>query len=275
MSPLILCADDFGYHEGVDAGIVHLVELKRISAVGCLITGKTIRSSAAKLKRHGELIDVGLHIALTELPAAGAATLSSHSSNLNSLMRSAFFGTLNKAEVSSEIRSQIGLFHDVFGSAPAFVDGHQHVHLLPSVRDVVYSLFSDGTLNRERTAIRDCYEPLGAIFDRRVCVAKAAVISLLAWQNHAQSRQLGLKANDSFRGVYDFDTDRPYRERFLRFLAGRGAHPLIMCHPSAAVPQTSIADPIIAARIAEFAYFAGDEFERDLEAAGMSLSRYQ
>jgi predicted glycoside hydrolase/deacetylase ChbG (UPF0249 family) len=189
-------------------------------------------------------------------------------------MRAAFLGILNKAEIAKEIRSQIDLFHNVFGFAPAFVDGHEHVHLLPAVRSVIHSLFSDGTLDRERTALRDCYEPLSAIFGRGECVAKATVVSLLAWRNHVKSRQLGLKANDSFRGIYDFGTDRPYRDRFLRFLTGSGARPLIMCHPSAAVPQASVSDPIIAARLVEFAYLAGSDFEPDLALARMTLSRF-
>lgn len=272
--PLILCADDFGYHEGVDEGILRLVEMKRLTAVGCLITGQTVRASAPRLGRHKEVADIGLHFALTELPAALAAHVSSRRPKLYSLMGSAFLGTLDQAAIVEEIRCQIALFRDLFGFAPAFIDGHQHVHLLPTVCDAIHSLFSDGRLDPKQTALRDCFEPPAAILKRQECVAKATVVSLLAWRNHVKARQQGLATNDSFRGIYDFGTDRPYRDRFLHFLTGDGARPLVMCHPAASVSRMSFPDPIIAARLAEFSYIAGGNFEQDISAAGLTLSRF-
>ena len=53
---------------------------------------------------------------------------------LEDLLRRAFTGRLAPAELRAEIERQLDAFEAAFGAPPAFVDGHQHVHVLPAIR---------------------------------------------------------------------------------------------------------------------------------------------
>ncbi len=52
-------------------------------------------------------------------------------------MRRAFAHTLPLDAVREELRAQLDAFEEVWGGPPDFIDGHQHVHVLPGVRTVV------------------------------------------------------------------------------------------------------------------------------------------
>lgn len=272
---LILCADDFGYRAGVDDGILELVRLGHLSAVSCLVTGETIGRTAPRLAEYAADVDIGLHLALTELPPAKVAiSKTGKPFIINDLIVAALMRRLNPRQVEQEVRAQVALFREIFNRPPDFIDGHQHVHVLPTVRNVVFSLFDDGTLNPARTSMRDCHESLGAIIGRGESVIKASVITALAWRHHVQGRRRGLQMNQSFRGIYDFDARTRYRARFKRFLTGRGERVLIMCHPGMDDAE-SAKDAIAAARRNEFDYFAGADLVPDIAAAGLELARFQ
>ena len=85
---------------------------------------------------------------------------------------------------------------------------------------------------------------------------------------------MGIAANDSFRGMNDFDRARPFGELFRRFAAGPGARPLVMCHPGFPDAALAALDTLVERRQDEYDYLAGPEFPRDLAAAGRSLARF-
>ena len=43
-----------------------------------------------------------------------------------------------------EIATQLRAFIDTFGRPPDFLDGHQHVHLFPQVRDAFLKVVAQG-----------------------------------------------------------------------------------------------------------------------------------
>ena len=65
--------------------------------------------------------------------------------------------------MTREVRAQFEAFADAFGRPPDFVDGHQHVHLFPQVREAVLE-----------TRELDRAERLGAPVRRAACRCTAA-----------------------------------------------------------------------------------------------------
>ena len=51
------------------------------------------------------------------------------------LLRAGLLRRLDPEMIHAELLVQLATFKDMFGRAPDFVDGHQHVQLFPQVRD--------------------------------------------------------------------------------------------------------------------------------------------
>ncbi len=62
---------------------------------------------------------------------------------LEAMMLAAFLQRLSHERLAIEIATQFKAFVLAFGRAPDFVDGHQHVHLFPQVRDAFLSVVKE------------------------------------------------------------------------------------------------------------------------------------
>ncbi|MDR3495240.1 MAG: ChbG/HpnK family deacetylase, partial [Ancalomicrobiaceae bacterium] len=271
---LQLCADDFGLSEGIDRGILALIADGRLSATSCMVAGPALATHAGELMALADRADIGLHLTFTDLAPLGAMPGLMPGGvipALSALIVRAFTLRLDYAEISAEIRRQIARFEAVFGRPPDFVDGHQHVHLLPVFRRALWACFDDGTLPAT-TAVRNCHEPAITIVRRGVEVNKTLFIAALSLGMPLAARRRGVPINDSFRGVTAFDPSRPYD--FRPFLTGPGRRPLAMCHPGMPGFDPHPTDVIAAARQREYAYFSSDQFLGDLDRAGMCIGRH-
>jgi predicted glycoside hydrolase/deacetylase ChbG (UPF0249 family) len=273
---LQLCADDFGLSDGVDLAVLDLIRRGRLSATSCMMAGQSLVAHAHELSALRGRADIGLHITLTDLAPLGAMPKFAPGGRppaLNRVMLLALTGQLDGAEISAEIARQIERFTSIFGGPPDFVDGHQHVHVLPVIRRALFDQFRNGTLP-PTTAIRNCAEPVTRIIQRGIEVPKALLISLLSAGIGRTAARLGVPTNDSFRGVTAFAIDQPFGPTFRRFLAGDGMRPLAMCHPALPGFASDPTDVIPVARTLEYAYFASDEFIDDLTAADITIARH-
>ena len=273
---LVLCADDFGLGEEIDEAILRLIEAGRLTATGCMVAGERFALDAPRLAALADRAEIGLHLALTDLPPLGPMPTfapGDRAQRLGSVLARALTGRLVYAEIAAEIGRQVGRFREVFGRSPDFVDGHQHVHVLPTVRRALFAAFEDGTLDARTTWVRDCHESVATIVGRGIEVPKTLFVSLLSAGMAREAAARGILVNDGFRGVTAFATDRSYRANFRRFLEGAGSRPLAMCHPARPGAGGASGDAIAAARHDEWAYFSGDDFPADLAAAGVCLGR--
>lgn len=274
MTRLAICADDFGLSDGVDLGILDLIEKRRISATSCMMSGPSLERNAPRLLTLTERADIGLHITFTdldflgEIPCLGGIKPPS----LKALMIASFTGKLVRAEIRAEIARQIARFRDVFGRMPDFVDGHQHSHVLPPIRQALFDCVRDGTLPAS-TAIRNCGDRPASIIQRGIEVPKALFIGLLSVGIAREARSLGMPVNDSFRGITAFATDGSFAKIFPKFLTGPAARPLAMCHPALPGYPAHDTDVIAAARVQEYAYFSSDAYLADLEKAQVTVGR--
>ena len=138
---VVITADDLGYASCRDAGIFDCVRSGTVGAVSLLVTGASA-VSAVRAAQAIPSLSLGLHLNLTEgAPAAPIASVGSllvpstgsmHGKEGFRLALAA--GTVSLAEVRAEVRAQLAAFARLTGgAAPAHVDGHQHVHVLPGV----------------------------------------------------------------------------------------------------------------------------------------------
>ncbi|MFO0996743.1 MAG: ChbG/HpnK family deacetylase [Alphaproteobacteria bacterium] len=273
--PVVLCADDYGLAPGVSAAIRELLGLGRLSATSCMSLSPHWPTEGPALAPYREQADLGLHLTLTDHAPLGpmpALAPAGRLPPLSRLMARSFLGGLERSEVEAEIDRQIDRFEAVIGAEPAFLDGHQHVHVLPVIRDIVLDRCK-GRLARRKPYLRTCVESAGAILARGIAPIRALIISVLASRLDRSVREAGLRANSVFRGVRSFGPDERYGEIFPRYLAKPIPQMLIACHPGRVDGHLAAVDPVTAPREDELDYFLGDRFPRDLEAAGVTLAR--
>ncbi|HEV7914867.1 MAG TPA: ChbG/HpnK family deacetylase, partial [Albitalea sp.] len=149
------------------------------------------------------------------------------------------------------------------GRAPQFVDGHQHVHHLPVVRDVVLR-----GIAADATPVRNTGRVVGPGF-----AVKRALIAGTGGRTLARElAQRGIPHNRVLLGVYDF-VPGGYRGFMQAWLAAAPANGgLLFCHPGDA-DRSGVPDAIAAARIAEADHLGSDAFADDLAAANVQLGR--
>jgi hypothetical protein len=260
-----ICADDVGLVDGVAATVVELAAAGRLSSASCLTTAPGWRPSAARLANAPASLELGLHFNLSEGAPLSAELRRRWPAlpGLARLLAAAALRALPLAAIGAEFRAQAGAFGDALGRAPAFVDGHQHVHALPGVRELVLDAIATWPTP---PAVRNTGRLLGpgGALKRTIIEAsggKALERALVA---------RGVAHNRALLGAYDFGVI-DYRALVQRWLAATPQEGgLLFCHPCADAGDGA-ADPIAAARRREAAYLASDAFAADLAAANVTI----
>jgi len=214
---------------------------------------------------------IGLHVTLTGplkpltpdfRPLAQGAFHPLQSLLLQSLLR-----RLDRAALAREVEAQINTFARAFGRPPDFIDGHQHVHLFPQVRDAVL----DGARRLAPGAwVRQCTSatPLSA----RLNDPKGLLVDVLSRTVRERAGKLGIKTNPAFAGTYTYRPDADFARLFPGFLAVLPAEGLVMCHPGHVDDELARLDPLTTIREREYAYLASPAFPAALEAYGLTLN---
>ena len=138
-----LCADDYGLSPGVNRAIRDLIERGRLNATSVMVVGPAIgRDEVSALQAaaaNSPRCAIGLHATLT----APFRPLTMHFRPIDGgmflafpkLLRAGLLRRLDPEIIHAELMVQLAAFNELFGRAPDFVDGHQHVQLFPQVRD--------------------------------------------------------------------------------------------------------------------------------------------
>lgn len=197
-----------------------------------MVTAADWPRAAGALAPFRDRAAVGLHLDLTSGPPLGRLPRLAPRGvfpDAAALIRLAFAHRLDPAEIDAEVGRQFDRFAACFGHAPDFVDGHEHVHILPGIRGSLLRAVSD-RFERGRILVRDPADRVASIVGRGVSVGKAALVGALATGFGRAARRAGALTNGSFAGFTSF-ADRDGFAEFDRFLLhARGCH-LVMCHP--------------------------------------------
>lgn len=277
LRPVLLVADDFAFTDGVSAAVVDLIAKNRLSATGAMTNRPHWTRWAPRLREFApERADAGVHLNLTAGAPLGSMPRLAASGMLpalGELARAALTDARARSEIADEFARQIEAFERHFGTLPAFLDGHRHVHVLPGVRGALFKAierFGKGF----RPHLRDPFDTPGRITARGVAVAKGQTIAALAAGFGRSARGRGFPVNHGFSGVSPFDPRRDFREDFRRFLMAPGKAHLVMVHPGLANDQEIAAlDAVVETRPIEHRYLASDVFLEDLADLGFRIGR--
>jgi predicted glycoside hydrolase/deacetylase ChbG (UPF0249 family) len=274
--PIVLCADDYGLAPGLGIAIRELIAAGRISATSCMTVGSYWPDEAEALRPLADRADIGLHLTLTDQRPLGPMPRIAADGRLPSIsrmIRLAYFHRLDPREIKGELTRQLDLFEAALGRPPVYLDGHQHVHQLPIVREAVLELYRE-RLARHGAYLRYCTEPLGTIFTRRHSAGEALAIAILGWRFARRARANGIPGNHGFSGVHDFSGRIPYPALFGAFLEGVRPGALVMCHPGLSDAALAAADRVTTAREEEYQFLKSDAFSALLRAKGVSVARF-
>jgi chitin disaccharide deacetylase len=258
---LAICVDDFGLHSGVNAGVFALAAQGRISATSCLVNGPSWAAGASVLRTvDPQRIDVGLHLDLTEQPFDSRLR-----QPVSRWIAAAWLGRVDRGALRQEIETQLDHFESAMGRPPSHVDGHEHVHQFPIVRELLMETVLQ-RFPKQLPWLRSTQRAPGPGGG-----AKALLIETLGCAATARlARAHGFAQNWHLLGVYDFQgTAAQYQLRLSRWLAAARHGDLLMCHAS---DPTIEADPLLRARLNESQVLASDGFAAILEQAELRVA---
>jgi predicted glycoside hydrolase/deacetylase ChbG (UPF0249 family) len=269
-----LCADDYGISRSVNAAIRELILRGRLNATSVMTVAPHLDAEEAaaldELNAGTTRALIGLHVTLTgpfkPLSEGFAPLTHHHFLPLQKMMRTAMTRRLNVERLMIEVATQVEAFVRVFGRPPDFIDGHQHVHLFPQVRDAVLKVAAEAAPN---AWLRQCGRPRA---DGLRKSRKELVLDVLSLGFRRKARRLGMAFNPAFAGAYDFHKEPEFAAVFPQFLAGLPDGGVVMCHPGFVDAELKRLDPLTHQREREYAYFNSDEFPRLLAAHGAVLA---
>jgi hypothetical protein len=270
-----LVADDYGISPAVNAAIRDLALRRRLSATSVMVVAPSFdRSEAARLAMPdgaGVKLAIGLHLTLTApyrpLSAGFRPTRAGAFLPLAPLMGRAALGRLDQVALSAEIAAQLAAFRTAFGRPPDFVDGHQHVQLLPAIGETLLAAMKEAA---PRAWVRQCGRADSAL--RRLSDPKGLLLDFLSRRFRARAAALGVRTNPAFAGTYDYGSKMPIAELFPQFLDAMPDGGVVMCHPGRIDDELARLDPLTDLREQEYAYLAGDEFAALLRQQGVALA---
>lgn len=269
-----LCADDYGIAPGVNAAIRDLVARGRLNATSAMVLAPSLDRTAvealAALNADAPRVSIGLHFTLTGLFAPLSANYSPldgrHFLSIGQTLLRALARQLDTAALAREAETQFLRFIALFGRPPDFIDGHQHVHLLPQVRDAVIG----AALRHAPGAwLRQCAAAGGLSLSD----PKGLLIDVLSRRFRRQAAAAGIAVNPAFSGTYTYLPDADFAALFPSFIKNLPEGAVVMCHPGTVDDELRRLDPLTDLREREYAFLAGDDFPYDLAQAGVALAR--
>jgi predicted glycoside hydrolase/deacetylase ChbG (UPF0249 family) len=270
-----LCADDFGISGSVNTAIRDLVVRGRLNATSVLVVAPSFNRGEARaldaLNSVKPRVAIGLHLTLTApfrplskdfVPLRDGAFLP-----LFATARHAMTRRFARAALIREISGQLQAFAAAFGRPPDFVDGHQHVHLLPQIGDALLHVVKE---TAPHAWVRQCGRALP--FAARFADRKALILDAFSYRFRRAAAALGVRSNPAFAGAYEFDDAADFAALFPRFLDGLPDGGVVMCHPGFVDAELRRLDPLTTLREKEYAFLAGDAFPALLAAQHVALA---
>lgn len=271
-----LCADDYGISPGVNRAIRELIDRQRINATSVMVVGSAIDHTEIDALKASLAINpdcaVGLHATLTApfhpltmhfQPIDGGRFLP-----LGKVLRASILRQLDPEIMQAEFLAQIAAFKELFGGAPDYLDGHQHVQIFPQIRDAFLAAVKEAAPG---AWVRQCGR--ATPFAQRLNSPKALLLDTLSAAFRAKCSRASIAFNPGFAGAYDFSKASDFGQLLSGFFEGLPDGGLVMCHPGFVDETLMALDPFTRQRENEFSYLASGEFPRLLAANNITLSR--
>lgn len=246
---LLLCTDDYGISPGINEAILSLAKQGRISAVSCMSVSAYFEEAAKEIKHLHPDVSLGLHLTLTYLPALSTGQRMVPEV---ALLKQTWLRQIDVSWLRKEMEMQFQRYIDVFGFAPDFVDGHQHVHVLPVVRDLFFAL-------REKYApnswVRNVVDPHGL-------EKKRLILAVMGWRFYRELQKRGIRHNKTIYGFYDYNQPQDFSVLFAQWVNMMSQHEISLCYAHPGHPDKALmaVDTLTTPRQKEYTYFSSDAF---------------
>jgi hopanoid biosynthesis associated protein HpnK len=240
---LIVNADDLGWTDGVNQGILDAFHGGIVTSTSLLANGAAF-TGAVKQAKSAPGLGVGVHLNLSD--GAPVADRESVTSLLNDagrfadgpealLWKRARRG-LVLDEVEEEWDAQIQKVRDA-GIRPTHLDGHKHVHMLPGLFDIALRLAKKHGIEAVRVSLEEsslraalssgAKHGAGVVMKQGV---QARGLKLLARDARKQAARAGIATADYFCGIAQTgELTRDGLEQLLKSLPDGTTE--LMCHP--------------------------------------------
>jgi hopanoid biosynthesis associated protein HpnK len=240
---LIVNADDLGWTDGVNRGIIEAFRHGIVTSTSLLANGAAF-AAGVEAARSVPGLGVGVHLNLSDGPPI--ANRESVPSLLNNdgefaggpeslLLRRARRG-LFLPEVEKEWNAQIQKVRDA-GISPTHLDGHKHVHMLPGLFEIALKLAKRHDIGAIRVSLES--SSLRAALSsgskqNTTVVMKQGVqargLKLLARYAYQQAERAGISTADYFCGIAQTgELTREGVEQLVQSLPDGTTE--LMCHP--------------------------------------------
>jgi len=272
---VILNADDYALSQGISTSIVELLGKRRISGISAMTASPYWHDHGPWLRPFLDQADIGIHFTLTEIEPLGPVSSIAAKGKpaiFSDVFRRSIASRIDAEDIRRELKRQWEAFRDVLGTQPSHVDGHQHIHQLPVIRDAVIETVASLS-PKGGTYVRACVDRPTAILGRRVGVARAFALAYFGREFRLRAKARGVMTNSGFSGLYDLSGRAPYISFFTKFLIGLRPRSVILCHPGNP-DQGYRDDPIAAARTSEYEGLSAGMIETLLLQHNISLGRF-
>ncbi len=221
---LVINADDFGYFDGISAGILEAIDAGVVTATGIIANTASFARSAAQLAALPEA-DVGVHLNATygepltaQLRTAFRSTGCTFPGKAR-LAADLLLGRLSVAAIAQEWNAQLERCRAA-GLTVRFLNSHEHVHMHPRLYPVISALARDHGIPfvRHTTADPASFTTLSSVLRG----LSANVIAALNRPAGMTFKMLGLGPSGQL--------DMRYVSRMLPHLKP-GLNYELMCHP--------------------------------------------
>ncbi|KAK3083606.1 hypothetical protein FSP39_000192 [Pinctada imbricata] len=145
---LVINADDLGYSVERDKGIIECYKSGVVTSASLMVNGESAQFASHAAKEAG--FKIGLHFNITEgKPLSNESEVKSllnHNGSFISkgeLFQRASEKIVDLRKVRLELERQIERFEELMGYLPVHVDGHQHCHILPGIRELFAEVLSE------------------------------------------------------------------------------------------------------------------------------------
>ncbi len=243
MKNLIVSADDLGWTDGVNRGIVEAFRNGIVTSTSLLANGAAF-AGGVQAARSAPGLGVGVHLNLSDgPPVADRETVASllnvdgeFAGGPESLLLRRVRRGLLLAEVENEWNAQIQKVRDA-GIAPTHLDGHKHVHMLPGLFELALRLAKRHNIGAIRVSLEasslraalasGARQNVGMVMKQGV---QARGLKLLARDAREQAARAGISTADYFCGIAQTgELTREGVEQFVKCLPDGTTE--LMCHP--------------------------------------------
>jgi predicted glycoside hydrolase/deacetylase ChbG (UPF0249 family) len=240
---LIVNADDLGWTDGVNRGILEAFHHGIVSSTSLLANGAAFAGGVAAA-RSAPGLGVGVHLNLSDgPPIADRETVTTllnddgeFAGGPESLLLRRARGGLSLAEVENEWDAQIQTIRDA-GIAPTHLDGHKHVHMLPGLFEIALRLAKRHSIGAIRVALEasnlraalstGANQHAGVVMKQGV---QARGLKLLARDARELAEHAGISTADYFCGIAQTgELTREGVEQLVKSLPDGTTE--LMCHP--------------------------------------------